>query len=80
LPLSDQVCFDWILLSKLSGVRSKGGRSRCAAADMAPPRLGLIELGAIDRRHVEAIQKSADCELVGIAADSDRRREQGDTR
>jgi hypothetical protein len=47
---------------------------------MAPPRLRLIELGAIDRRHVEAIQKSADCELVDIAADSDRRREQGDTR
>jgi predicted dehydrogenase len=45
---------------------------------MAPVRLALIGFGAIGRRHAAAILKTPGCELVGIAAASEQRREQAD--
>lgn len=45
---------------------------------MAPVKLALIGFGAIGKRHAEAIRKTAGCELVGIAASSDKRRQQAD--
>jgi predicted dehydrogenase len=45
---------------------------------MAPVRLALIGFGAIGRRHADAIRKTPGCELVGIAAASERRRQQAD--
>jgi predicted dehydrogenase len=40
--------------------------------------LALIGFGAIGRRHADAIRKTPGCELVGIAAASERRRAQAD--